>query len=84
MAYRISPHAFQRMADHDILPGEADAVVADPDWTGRRPGGNAVLAKGNLAVVVRDNVILTAYRLEKGDTDAANSSGDGRPPAELP
>lgn len=80
MTYRISPHAFRRMADHNILPGEADAVVADPDWTGKRPGGNSVLAKGDLAVVVKDNVILTAYRLEKGETDGTNGSGNSRPP----
>lgn len=84
MTYRISPHAFKRMADHDILPGEADAVVADPEWTGRRPGGNVVLSKGDLAVVVRDGVILTAYRLQRGDNGGTNKSGNSRPAATVP
>jgi hypothetical protein len=55
------------MADHDILPGEADEVVAEPDWCGTRPDGRKVFAKGDLAVVVLDGMILTAYRLKKGE-----------------
>lgn len=64
MGLRISPHAYQRLADHDILPGEADAVVEDPEWSGQRPDGKLVLCRGGLAVVVRDQTILTAYRLK--------------------
>jgi hypothetical protein len=52
------------MRDHDILPGEADAVVEDPEWSGQRPDGKQVLCRGGLAVVVRDETILTAYRLK--------------------
>lgn len=68
MGLRISPHAFQRMSDHDILPGEADAVVEDPEWSGQRPDGKLVLCRGGLAVVVRDDVIVTAYKLRKGES----------------
>jgi len=64
MGLHISPHAYDRMRDHDILPGEADAVVEDPEWSGQRPDGKQVLCRGGLAVVVRDETILTAYRLK--------------------
>ena len=67
MGLRILAHGFQRMRDHDILPGEADAVVEDPEWSGQRPDGKQVLCRGGLAVVVRDETILTAYRLRRGD-----------------
>ena len=70
MGLRISAHGFQRMRDHDILPGEADAVVEDPEWSGQRPDGKQVLCRGGLAVVVRDDVIVTAYKLvKKGGED---------------
>lgn len=84
MGLPIAPHAYSRMADHDIMPGEADAVVADPDWTGERPGGNLVLGKGDLAVVVRDDVIITAYRLTKGETSGAVRSGTSGPSRDVP
>ena len=84
MTLRISPHAYKRMADHGILPGEADEVVADPEWSGKRPGGNVVLGKGGLAVVVQDGVILTAYRLQRGENGGTNESGNGRPAAAMP
>ena len=72
MGLQITPHGFSRMADHDILPGEADVVVADPDWCGTRPDGRKVFARGDLAVVVLDGIILTAYHL-KGETGVSRA-----------
>ena len=70
MGLKITSHAYRRMDAHGILPGEADAVVADPDWETTRERGNIVYAKGGIAVVVNDGAILTAYRLVKGESDA--------------
>ena len=69
MSYVICAHAFRRMADHDIYPGECDTVIDDPDWSGERLDGNTVMGKGGLAVVVKDKVIITAYRLEKREEE---------------
>ena len=66
MGLRISPHGFEAMRDRDILPGEADAVVEDPEWSGQRPDGKIVLCRGGMAIVVRDQTIITCYKIKKG------------------
>jgi hypothetical protein len=63
MGLYISPHAYERLNDHNILPGEADEVVADPDWEGKRRDGKKVLCRDGIAVVVRGRTIVTCYRL---------------------
>lgn len=77
MTLTISPHAYVRLRHHGILPGEADAVVADPDWCGQRPDGKQVLCRGGIVVIVRGGVIVTAYWIKKGE------NGNAQPP-ELP
>ena len=58
----IVAHGYDQMRQRHILPGHADAVLADPDWHGLRPDGAEVYSKDGLAVVVKDGKIITAYR----------------------
>ncbi len=74
MTLTISPHAYIRLRHHGIMPGEADAVVADPEWCGTRLDGTQVLCRGGLVVIVRGRVIVTAYPIKKGE------SGNGQAP----
>lgn len=65
MGLPIAPHAYARMRDKDILPGEADAVLEDPHWQGTRVDGSEVYSRDGLVVIVKSGTIVTVYRLNR-------------------